>query len=105
VAPISTLGARDVFDEKPVMGSKDLAILRLGLEQRTLRHVSNHAMHHADARLTEAAPCECCRFAHRCAIEHQACAAFSMYLANEPAVRWRLVPRAPTTARYAALLG
>ena len=77
---------------------------RLGL-QRTLHHVPNHATHHADARLTEAAPCECCKFAQRCAIEHQACAAFSMYLANEPAVRWRLAPRAPTPARYTALLG
>ena len=62
-------------------------------------------MHHADARLTEAAPCECCKFADRCAIEHRACAAFGMYLANEPAERWRLAPRAPTTARYTQLLG
>jgi hypothetical protein len=67
------------------------------------RGVLNHAIHHADARLTEFPPCDGCRFAARCGIEGLACAAFSMYLADEPAVRWRLAPRAPTTARYTAL--
>jgi hypothetical protein len=65
--------------------------------------VLNHATHHVDARLTESPPCDGCRFNARCGIEGLACAAFSMYLANEPEVHWRLAPRAPTTARYDAL--
>ena len=56
------------------------------------RRVLNHATHHADARVTESPPCDGCSLAARCAIERLACAAFSMYLADEPAVRWRLAP-------------
>jgi len=67
------------------------------------RRVLNHAAHHAAARLTESPPCDDCGFAARCGIERLACAAFSMYLADEPAVRWRLAPRAPTTARFKTL--
>ena len=63
----------------------------------------NHATHHADARLTESPPCDGCRFNARCGIEGLACVAFSMYLANEPEVHWRLARRDPTTARYDAL--
>jgi hypothetical protein len=66
--------------------------------------MSNHAIHHAGARLTEEAPCTDCRFAARCGIERLACEAYSMYLHDVAAVRWRLAPRAPTTARYTALL-
>ena len=53
----------------------------------------------------EPAPCECCKFAQLCASEHLACAAYSMFLHDQPAARWRLAPRAPTTERYEALLG
>lgn len=72
--------------------------------RRTLARVPKHGMHHADARLTEPAPCAECRFAERCKVERLACAAFSMYLHAEPAARWRLAPRAPTHTRYEALM-
>ena len=72
-------------------------------EEAYTRRLLNHATHHVAARLTESPPCDGCRFAARCGIERLACAAFSMYLADEPAVRWRLAPRAPTQARYESL--
>lgn len=59
----------------------------------------------ADALQTFAlAPCDGCRHAPRCKAQFLSCQAFSMYVAAEPAKRWRAAPRAPTTARYQALL-
>jgi len=55
--------------------------------------------------LRDVCPCDACRFRERCNLERLACSAFSMYLAGEPAPRWSAAPRAPTTARFAALLG
>lgn len=77
----------------------------LGNGKAYTRRVPNHAIHHAGARLTEEAPCTDCRFAARCGIERLACDAFAMFLHDVPAVRWRVAPRAPTAARYMALLG
>jgi len=52
----------------------------------------------------EPCPCEACRFRESCAQRLLACAAFSMYVAGESKPRWSTAPRAPTTARYQALL-
>lgn len=54
--------------------------------------------------LDEPGPCDGCKFRARCASERLSCEAFSMYVAAEPEQRWRLAPRAPTRARFEALL-
>jgi hypothetical protein len=58
-----------------------------------------------DPSLTERAPCDGCHLAARCNVQLLACETFSMYLHNEPPARWLCAPRAPTRARYEALLG
>jgi hypothetical protein len=62
----------------------------------------------AEARalpVIEPAPCDDCRFARRCGVEQLACEAFSMYAAGLAAKRWREAPRAPTRARFEAVIG
>ena len=53
----------------------------------------------------EQAPCDDCRFRSKCASEHLACEAFSMFMHSETAARWTAAPRAPTRGRYAAYFG
>lgn len=55
-------------------------------------------------RDAEGAPCDDCRFARRCAEEKLACEAFAMFVARAGAKRWRAAPRAPTRARYEAVV-
>ena len=50
--------------------------------------------------LAEPYPCENCRLAARCEAAHEACAAFSMYVAHASELRWRAAPRVPTRATY-----
>jgi hypothetical protein len=58
----------------------------------------------APAALTERCPCDGCRHAARCKAQLLSCEAFTMYVHSESEKRWRLAPRAPTSARYQALL-
>jgi hypothetical protein len=58
----------------------------------------------APAALTEPCPCDACKHAVRCKAQLLACDAYGMYVASESERRWRLAPRAPTSARYQALL-
>jgi len=53
--------------------------------------------------VTGECPCTGCRLAGRCAEGHEACAAFAMFVHGQPESRWQAAPRAPSTARYAAL--
>lgn len=53
-----------------ILGAVDCV---LAFDEAYTRRVSNHSAHHAAARLTEVAPCDRCRFAERCAVEHRAC--------------------------------
>jgi len=54
----------------------------------------------------EPAPCDDgCKFRERCAAGRLACEAFCMYMAGLAAKRWREAPRAPTRARYEAVVG
>jgi len=56
--------------------------------------------------LIEPGPCDDrCRFRDRCGQGLLACEAFSVYVAGQGAPRWRLAPRVPTRARYAAIFG
>jgi hypothetical protein len=48
-------------------------------------------------------PCDNCRLSKRCGAEQLVCEAFTMFVANEPAPRWRAAPRAPTRARWQAI--
>lgn len=57
------------------------------------------------ASFREPCPCDTCRFRERCAQHLLACAAFSMYLAGAGKPRWSQAPRAPSRARFEALLG
>jgi hypothetical protein len=50
-----------------------------------------------------AAPCDTCRFAETCKAEKLACEAFAMFLQTGNEQRWRVAPRAPSTAIYARL--
>jgi hypothetical protein len=50
--------------------------------------------------LAEPYPCENCRLAARCEAAHEACAAFSMYVAHASELRWRAAPRLPTRALF-----
>jgi hypothetical protein len=52
--------------------------------------------------LTGPCPCDACRFRERCAVQHLACAAFSMFMAG---ANWTHAPRAPTRAMFEATLG
>jgi hypothetical protein len=40
-------------------------------------------------------PCDRCRNAPRCAVQHEACPAFSLYVQNGSEARWRGAPRTP----------
>jgi hypothetical protein len=55
--------------------------------------------------LTAECPCDGCPNRLRCSDQRLACAQFSMFMADEPAKRWRLAPRQPTREIYAATLG
>jgi hypothetical protein len=47
--------------------------------------------------LDEPAPCDDCPHAHRCAVEHLACRAFSHYIRD---LSWRSTPREPAAWRF-----
>ena len=49
-------------------------------------------------------PCQFCRFAARCKVEHLACDALAVWSSGAGELRWRAAPRAPTRARFEALL-
>jgi hypothetical protein len=61
-------------------------------------------MTHPDV-LTCECPCDGCPSRLRCRDQRLACAQFSMFMADEPAKRWRLAPRQPTRELYSAALG
>jgi hypothetical protein len=54
--------------------------------------------------MSEPAPCDVCKFAAKCRAEKLVCEAYGVYLAGAGQPRWSLAPRAPTHARYCALL-
>ena len=49
-------------------------------------------------------PCELCRFAPRCKAERLACDALAVWGCGVSESRWRAAPRAPTRARFEALV-
>jgi hypothetical protein len=53
--------------------------------------------------LSEPFPCQDCRLAARCEASHEACAAFSLYVAHASELRWRAAPRMPTRALFEAI--
>jgi hypothetical protein len=53
--------------------------------------------------LAEAFPCRECRLAARCEASREACAAFSLYVANAGEIRWRAAPRAPSRAQFESI--
>ena len=50
--------------------------------------------------LAEPFPCQGCRLAARCDASHEACAAFSLYVAHASELRWRAAPRVPNRALF-----
>jgi hypothetical protein len=48
-------------------------------------------------------PCDRCRNASRCAAQHEACPAFSLYVQNGSEARWRDAPRTPAREIFARI--
>ena len=49
-------------------------------------------------------PCQWCRFSARCRADHLACDAVAVWSSGASETRWRAAPRAPTRARFEALV-
>jgi hypothetical protein len=55
------------------------------------------------AAVCAASPCDHCRLRERCVARRECCDQFALFVAGESERRWWLAPRAPSTARHAAL--
>jgi hypothetical protein len=58
----------------------------------------------AEVAAFEACPCDRCALRKRCAAEHLACAAYSMFFAGRPQSCWLPAPRTPSRDTFDAIL-